>query len=51
MELIPTLPSPNPRGDWVKGSKKTGVTKHLAVFNHAGLLVNEPPSIAEVPFC
>jgi len=31
-------------------TKKTGVFEHLEVFEHAGLLVNEPPDIAGLPF-
>jgi len=26
------------------------VVEHLEVFDHVGLLVNEPPGIAELPF-
>jgi hypothetical protein len=32
------------------GRKKTGVVEHPRVFDHAGLLVNEPPGIAGLPF-
>ena len=31
-------------------NKKAGVVEHLAVFDHAGLLVNEPPGKAGMPF-
>jgi hypothetical protein len=30
--------------------KKTDVVEHPKVANHIGLLVNEPPGIAELPF-
>jgi hypothetical protein len=30
--------------------KKIGVAEHPEVFDHAGLLVNEPPGTAELPF-
>jgi hypothetical protein len=30
--------------------KKAGVVEHLAVLDHAGLLVNEPPGKARLPF-
>jgi hypothetical protein len=30
--------------------KKTDVAKHLKVFDHVGLLVNEPPGTAELLF-
>jgi hypothetical protein len=30
--------------------KKAGVVEHLEVLDHAGLLVNEPPGIARLPF-
>jgi hypothetical protein len=30
--------------------KKIGVAEHPLVFNHAGLLANEPPGKAELPF-
>ena len=30
--------------------KKNGVVEHLRAFDHAGLLVNEPPGQAELPF-
>jgi hypothetical protein len=30
--------------------KKAGVIEHLQAFDHAGLLVNEPPSQAGLPF-
>ncbi len=30
--------------------KKTGVAEHPLVFNHAGLLANEPPGKAELLF-
>jgi hypothetical protein len=33
-----------------KAKKKAGVVEHLGVFNHAGLLVNEPPGTAGLPF-
>jgi hypothetical protein len=31
-------------------AKKADVVGHLEVFNHVGLLVNEPPGTAELPF-
>ena len=31
-------------------SKKTGVVEHPKVFDHAGLLANEPPGRAGLPF-
>jgi hypothetical protein len=31
-------------------NKKTGVVEHPEVFDHAGLLVNEPPGKAGLPF-
>ena len=34
----------------VVGYKKAGVVEHLEVFDHAGLLLNEPPGMAELPF-
>jgi hypothetical protein len=30
--------------------KKADVVEYLKVFHHVGLLVNEPPGSAEVPF-
>jgi hypothetical protein len=30
--------------------KKAGVIEHLQAFDHAGLLVNEPPGQAGLPF-
>jgi hypothetical protein len=30
--------------------KKTDVAEHGNVFNHVGLLFNEPPGIAGLPF-
>jgi hypothetical protein len=30
--------------------KKTDVAKYLEVFDHVGLLVNEPPGLAGLPF-
>ena len=30
--------------------KKTDVAKHPEAFNHVGLLVNEPPDTAGLPF-
>jgi hypothetical protein len=30
--------------------KKAGVVERLQAFDHAGLLVNEPPSQAGLPF-
>ncbi len=30
--------------------KKSGVAEHLQAFDHAGLLVNEPPGQAGLPF-
>jgi hypothetical protein len=33
-----------------KANKKADVTEHPDVFGHVGLLVNEPPSDAEMPF-
>jgi hypothetical protein len=30
--------------------KKAGVVEHLQAFDHAGLLVNEPPGQAGLPF-
>ncbi len=31
-------------------TKKADVAKHLGVFDHVGLLFNEPPGIAELLF-
>jgi hypothetical protein len=31
-------------------TKKTGVVAHPKVFDHVGLLVNEPPGTAGLPF-
>ena len=31
-------------------SKKADMVEHPEVFDHAGLLVNEPPGIAGLPF-
>jgi len=31
-------------------NEKTDVTEHLKAFDHAGLLVNEPPGTAGLPF-
>jgi hypothetical protein len=31
-------------------NKKAGVVAHLEVLDHAGLLVNEPPGTARMPF-
>ena len=31
-------------------NKKADATEHLEVFDRVGLLVNEPPGIAELPF-
>jgi hypothetical protein len=31
-------------------TKKADAAEHPAVFNHVGLLVNEPPGTAELPF-
>jgi hypothetical protein len=33
-----------------KIQKKAGVVEHREVFDHAGLLVNEPPGLAGLPF-
>jgi hypothetical protein len=30
--------------------KKADVMEHPKVFDHVGLLVNEPPGMAELPF-
>jgi hypothetical protein len=30
--------------------KKADVAEYLQVFDHVGLLINEPSSLAEVPF-
>jgi hypothetical protein len=31
-------------------TKKADAAEHLEVFNHVGLLFNEPPGTAELPF-
>jgi hypothetical protein len=33
-----------------RSEKKAGVAKHPLVFGHAGLLVDEPPGTAGLPF-
>ena len=35
---------------WLESEKKTGVVEYPQVFDHAGLLVNEPPGQAGLPF-
>jgi hypothetical protein len=35
---------------WGHSNKKTDVAKHPEVFGHVGLLVNEPPGLAGLPF-
>jgi len=34
----------------LKETEKADVVEHPEVFDHVGLLVNEPPGIAGVPF-
>jgi hypothetical protein len=34
----------------VESPKKADVAEHPEVFHHVGLLVNGPPSVAELPF-
>jgi len=38
------------RGFAGRRKKKAGVVEHLGVFDHVGLLVNEPPGTAGLPF-
>jgi hypothetical protein len=35
---------------WLTKTKKAGAAKYLEVFDHAGLLVNEPPATGELLF-
>ena len=51
MELVPEF-----RPCWLRprarhrAQKKTDVWEHPGVFEHVGLLVNEPPGTAGLPF-
>jgi hypothetical protein len=38
------------QGDRSAGNKKADVVEHPAVLGHVGLLVNEPPGMAGLPF-
>jgi hypothetical protein len=40
----------NTRPHAASEAKKAGVAEHLQAFDHAGLLVNEPPGTAGLPF-
>jgi hypothetical protein len=40
----------SPRRVLLKTNKKADVTDHVEVINHVGLLINEPPDPAGMPF-
>jgi hypothetical protein len=48
MSFVKSDSLPEPCDHAPKTTKKADVAEHLQVFGHIGLLVNEPPGMAEL---
>jgi hypothetical protein len=48
--IVRIMPASTSASDKGQGTKKADVAEHPEVFHHVGLLINEPPGTAGLPF-